>query len=134
MTESPALPAVTDPTGRVRQINKHLGQLIRQRRQLNGLTQTNLGEKLGLTYQQVQKYESGANRIGAGMLVLIAEALGTTPAELLTGLSTTPATALDDSAAPLVRAWLRLPDHHRESVLVFTRLLANPRPQTLRMH
>ena len=45
-----------------------------------GMTQEVLGRKLGITFQQVQKYEKGANRVGASRLQQIAEALGVTPA------------------------------------------------------
>ena len=53
-----------------------VGQRIRARRMAKGMSQTELGEMLGVTFQQVQKYEKGVNRVGAGRLVRIAEALG----------------------------------------------------------
>ncbi|MEN0654179.1 MULTISPECIES: helix-turn-helix domain-containing protein [Hyphobacterium] len=53
-----------------------LGERIRIARKLAGLTQTALADKLGLTFQQIQKYELGRNRIAAGRLVELAEALG----------------------------------------------------------
>ena len=53
----------------------YVGSRIRLRRQLLSLSQEKLGEAIGLTFQQVQKYERGANRIGAGMLWRIAEVL-----------------------------------------------------------
>lgn len=46
----------------------HVGQRIRQRRALLGMNQTSLGEAVGLTFQQIQKYENGANRTGASRL------------------------------------------------------------------
>ncbi len=49
-------------------IDVHVGARVRLRRTLLGLNQTKLGEKLGVTYQQVQKYERGANRIGSSRL------------------------------------------------------------------
>ncbi len=49
-------------------IDVHVGDRLRQRRALLGLNQTALGEAVGLTYQQVQKYELGKDRIGAGRL------------------------------------------------------------------
>ena len=45
-------------------VDIHVGSRVRQRRTLLGLSQEKLGEALGLTFQQVQKYERGANRIG----------------------------------------------------------------------
>jgi transcriptional regulator with XRE-family HTH domain len=55
----------------------HVGQRVRQRRTLMGLSQEKLGEALGLTFQQVQKYERGANRIGASRLFDLANILDT---------------------------------------------------------
>ena len=56
-------------------IDVHVGSRVRQRRTLLGLSQEKLGEALGLTFQQVQKYEPGANRIGASRLFDIARVL-----------------------------------------------------------
>jgi transcriptional regulator with XRE-family HTH domain len=53
-----------------------VGRRIRAQRLVRGLSQTDLGKSLGITFQQVQKYEKGANRVGAGRLTRIAEALG----------------------------------------------------------
>jgi transcriptional regulator with XRE-family HTH domain len=52
-----------------------VGQRIRARRMAKGMSQTELGQMLGVTFQQVQKYEKGVNRVGAGRLVRVAEAL-----------------------------------------------------------
>ena len=49
-------------------IDVHVGARLRQRRTLLGMTQTNLGDTIGVTFQQVQKYENGANRISASRL------------------------------------------------------------------
>ncbi len=57
--------------GRVRgigPIDGHVGARLRQRRTLSGMNQTKLGEAIGVTFQQVQKYENGANRISASRL------------------------------------------------------------------
>jgi transcriptional regulator with XRE-family HTH domain len=53
-----------------------VGRRIRAQRLVRGLSQTDLGKSLGITFQQVQKYEKGANRVGAGRLTRIAEVLG----------------------------------------------------------
>lgn len=58
-----------DPT------DKHVGSRVRMRRMMLGMSQEKLGDALKLTFQQVQKYEKGANRIGASRLQQIAEAL-----------------------------------------------------------
>ena len=60
-------------------IDKHVGSRVRMRRMLLGLSQEKLGEKLGVTFQQVQKYEKGMNRIGASRLQSIAEILDVPP-------------------------------------------------------
>ncbi len=56
-------------------VDIHVGSRLRQRRQLLGLSQEKLGEAIGLTFQQVQKYERGANRIGASRLYELSRVL-----------------------------------------------------------
>ena len=56
------------PSGKPNPIDVHVGARVRLRRTLLGLSQEKLGEALGLTFQQVQKYERGANRVGASRL------------------------------------------------------------------
>jgi transcriptional regulator with XRE-family HTH domain len=66
-------------TGNPRKTNPvdvHVGGRVRLRRMLLGMSQEKLGEGLGLTFQQVQKYEKGANRIGASRLFELARILG----------------------------------------------------------
>ncbi len=55
-------------TGIPNPIDVHVGRRMRMRRTLLGMTQTSLGEALGLTFQQVQKYENGKNRISSSRL------------------------------------------------------------------
>src|SRR6266700_2936090 len=55
--------------------DKHVGARVRMRRMMLGMSQEKLGDALGLTFQQVQKYEKGANRIGASRLQHIAQIL-----------------------------------------------------------
>ena len=57
-------------------IDRHVGRRIRERRIMLGLTQHQLAEKIDRTYQQVHKYEKGANRIMAGLLAEVAAILG----------------------------------------------------------
>jgi len=57
-------------------VDRHVGTRMRQRRILLGMSQEKLGAALDLTFQQVQKYERGTNRLGAGRLHAVAEALG----------------------------------------------------------
>lgn len=57
-------------------IDIHVGSRVRMRRMLISMSQEKLGDQLGLTFQQVQKYEKGANRIGASRLYQISQTLG----------------------------------------------------------
>jgi transcriptional regulator with XRE-family HTH domain len=60
-------------------IDSYVGSQVRMRRQLLGLSQERLADQIGVTFQQVQKYEKGMNRIGASRLQRIAEVLNTSP-------------------------------------------------------
>lgn len=62
-------------TGRPNPIDVHVGSRVRLRRTLLGMSQEKLGEAIGLTFQQVQKYERGSNRIGASRLFDLARVL-----------------------------------------------------------
>ena len=59
-------------------IDKHVGRRLRWRRRELKLSQEALAERLGITFQQIQKYERGANRVSAGRLFELAQALDTT--------------------------------------------------------
>ena len=56
-------------------IDKHVGSRVRMRRKMLAMSQTKLGDALGLTFQQVQKYEKGTNRIGASRLQQLSHVL-----------------------------------------------------------
>jgi transcriptional regulator with XRE-family HTH domain len=77
------MPRTKEPS----QVDIDVGHRIRAFRLLRGMSQTTLANQLGVTFQQVQKYEKGVNRVGAGRLTSIAIALGVQPGELLTGSS-----------------------------------------------
>ena len=57
------------------EIDIHVGQRLRLARILRGLSQDELGKEVGVTFQQIQKYERGTNRVSAGRLVALAKAL-----------------------------------------------------------
>ena len=59
---------VTKKKGKAGSLDEHIGTRLKQRRALLGMTQENLADAVGLTFQQIQKYENGANRISAGRL------------------------------------------------------------------
>ena len=63
-------------TPRATAIDRHVGTRIRERRILMGLTQQQLADRIGITYQQAHKYERGTNRVSAGRLFEIAGVLG----------------------------------------------------------
>jgi transcriptional regulator with XRE-family HTH domain len=56
-------------------IDKHVGARVRMRRMMLDMSQTDLGEALGITFQQIQKYEKGTNRVSASRLQQIAQVL-----------------------------------------------------------
>jgi transcriptional regulator with XRE-family HTH domain len=117
-------------------IDLHVGRRIRWRRKELKLSQEALADRLGVTFQQVQKYERGANRISAGRLYELAQAMGTsiayfydgaeeTGAALAKGLAEEPAQFLgmiDADAVDLVIAFHAIPDPAlRRSILAMVR-------------
>jgi transcriptional regulator with XRE-family HTH domain len=96
-------------------IDRHVGSRVRMRRVMLGLSQEKLGEALGLTFQQVQKYEKGTNRIGASRLQQISRTLDVPPAFFFEGAPSFEAIAnsesghmrvAEDSNAPYVADFL----------------------------
>jgi transcriptional regulator with XRE-family HTH domain len=75
-------------------MDKHVGARVRMRRQLLGMSQGKLAEALDVTYQQVQKYEKGVNRIGASGLQLLARELQVPPAFFFEDASSNDASAV----------------------------------------
>lgn len=75
-------------------IDHHVGQKLRQRRRLLGLTQQKLAEAVNIRFQQIQKYESGANRISASRLWTLSRALDVPVSYFFDGLN-----GLDHSAS-----------------------------------
>lgn len=79
-------------------VDLHVGARIRMRRKLLGISQERLAEQLHLTFQQVQKYERGANRVSASKLYEIARALEAPVAYFFDGLADTGASPADGGA------------------------------------
>ena len=67
-------------------VDIHVGRRMRQQRELRGLTQVELARQLGLSFQQVQKYETGANRISSSRMWQVCEVLDVTPGYFFEGL------------------------------------------------
>jgi transcriptional regulator with XRE-family HTH domain len=71
------------------EIDRHLGRRLRQRRRTLGLTQQQIADAVGVRFQQIQKYECGANRISAARLWLLAKALQSSVSDFYDGLDVT---------------------------------------------
>lgn len=114
----------TDITLSASEVDRLVGERIRRRRILMGLTQDQLGETLGISYQQIQKYETGANRVSAGRLYLIAKCLDVSPGWFFDPVQSDRGQAdLDDLGSSrllidFVRSFSRIEDEKLKSVLV----------------
>ena len=91
-------------------IDLHVGMRIRMRRREVGLTQGGLAEAIGVTFQQVQKYERAANRVSASKLWEVAHALQTTVGYFYEGLEDLPQPDVDGASADALRAFLLTPE------------------------
>jgi transcriptional regulator with XRE-family HTH domain len=113
------------------QIDVQVGSRIRLLRQGAQMSQTDLAEQLGVTFQQVQKYEKGMNRIGAGRLTKIAAVLGMPVSELLgdDGAAQSNRRAVAEARSPLklitppgalklLRAYTRIDDRDQRRNIV----------------
>lgn len=80
-------------------VDVHVGKTIRIQRLLRKVSQTELGDRVGVTFQQIQKYEKGSNRVSASMLVEIAGALSVDVRTFFDDL-TAPAANANDNPAP----------------------------------
>ncbi len=119
-------------------IDIHVGQRVRARRKMLGLSQTQLGQELGVTFQQVQKYERGTNRIGSSRLFRMSTTLDVPVAYFFEGAETKmPGYASANEAMSegvfereetqeLVDAYYRIADPRiRKKVLGLARLLSS---------
>jgi len=137
------------------EIDTHVGKRMRRRRRLLGLTQQQVARRIGMRFQQIQKYECGANRVTASRLHKIAIALGVPPNYFFEGLSgavsatagSEPPPALDQEniamadlfarkeTVDLVRAFYGLPERPRRRLLDLAKSMqqdvaeAAPEPQ-----
>ncbi|HEY3949848.1 helix-turn-helix transcriptional regulator [Phenylobacterium sp.] len=107
-----------------------VGGRVRAARAACGLSQGALAEAIGVTFQQVQKYENGSNRISASKLVEIATTLRVSASSFLAGLGDCKGdnddrrTVERPEAVDLLSAYSRLPPHMRKAVLEFTTTLS----------
>ena len=122
-------------------VDIHVGQKLRQRRWLIGMTQQKLAELVGVKFQQIQKYETGANRVSASRLWDISEALEVPVAHFFEGMegiddrtndnsqdgaTKAPADLLNDKEAmDLVRSYYAIPEHQRRRLFELARVLSD---------
>jgi transcriptional regulator with XRE-family HTH domain len=118
-------------------VDVHVGHRIRQRRWLTGMTQQKLAEMVGIKFQQIQKYETGANRVSASRLWDISEALGVHVSFFFKGLKTAEeakATSTKDipqdvmadkEAMELIRSYYTIPEDQRRRLFELARVLSD---------
>ena len=120
-------------------VDVHVGKRIRQRRWLTGMTQQQLAQKVGIKFQQIQKYETGANRVSASRLWDIADALDVPVSFFFEGIeaeesaeATTdvsgkvPADIMGDKEAlDLVRSYYAIPENQRRRLFELARVLSD---------
>ena len=114
-------------------VDAHVGKRIRHRRWMVGMTQQQLADKVGIKFQQIQKYETGMNRVSASRLWDISVSLGVTIAFFFEGLSTdaaTPAAPVSDlladkEALELVRSYYAIPEAQRRRLFDLARVLSD---------
>ncbi|MEM9968939.1 MAG: helix-turn-helix transcriptional regulator [Pseudomonadota bacterium] len=118
-------------------VDVHVGQMIRQRRWLTGMTQQTLAERVGIKFQQIQKYETGSNRVSASRLWDIADALEVDVSFFFEGIkareeaeSNTPDNLPldvmgDKEAVDLIRSYYSIPEDQRRRLFELARVLSD---------
>ena len=118
-------------------VDVHVGKRIRQRRWLTGMTQQRLAELVGIKFQQIQKYETGANRVSASRLWDIADALDVQVSFFFEGLQVdmpegedygdaVPVDLMGDKEAmDLVRSYYAIPENQRRRLFELARVLSD---------
>lgn len=117
-------------------VDVHVGKRIRHRRWLTGMTQQQLAEQVGIKFQQIQKYETGANRVSASRLWDIADSLTVPVSFFFEGLdgedkanadaSSVPADLMGDKEAlDLVRSYYAIPENQRRRLFELARVLSD---------
>lgn len=95
-------------------VDVRIGATVRRFREARGLTQAGLGDGIGVTFQQIQKYERGANRVSASTLLAIAEVLGCSVADLFDDPDPAGTTV---SERAILKAWSKMKETERAAVL-----------------
>lgn len=111
-------------------VDEHVGQCIRHRRWTVGMTQQQLAQAVGIKFQQIQKYETGMNRVSASRLWDIARALDVPVAFFFEGLADAAGSdgrdglMVDKEALQLVRAYYAIPEPQRRQIFELARVLS----------
>jgi transcriptional regulator with XRE-family HTH domain len=115
--------------GRTQDIDRHVGARVRERRIMLGLTQQQLADLIGVTYQQAHKYERGINRISAGRLYEIALVLSVPVGYFFDGLESQDVRAIsprERMCLELARNFAQIPnERHQEALSQLARVLAS---------
>jgi transcriptional regulator with XRE-family HTH domain len=114
-------------------VDAHVGKRIRHRRWMVGMTQQQLADKVGIKFQQIQKYETGMNRVSASRLWDISESLGVAISFFFEGIAgdTAAKTApvgdmlADKEAQELVRSYYAIPEAQRRRLFDLARVLSD---------
>ncbi|MGL4311581.1 MAG: helix-turn-helix domain-containing protein [Paracoccaceae bacterium] len=112
-------------------VDVHVGKRIRHRRWMIGMTQQQLADKVGIKFQQIQKYETGMNRVSASRLWDISDALAVQISFFFEGLGDQEAAAVegdilaDREALELVRSYYAIPEHQRRRLFDLARVLSD---------
>ncbi len=106
-------------------VDIHVGARIRLRRTLLGMSQEKLGDAVSLTFQQIQKYERGANRVSASRLYQFAQVLSVPVSSFFDGLDSPSIGPVTDDRLMLetARALSQLPETTRRAALSFLKVL-----------
>jgi transcriptional regulator with XRE-family HTH domain len=103
-------------------VDKEIGTRVRTRRMVIGMSQEKLGDMLGLTFQQVQKYEKGTNRISVSRMIEIAKVLGVDIHFFFDGLAGSKAAGFAEPAQPeFLHDFMSMQDGH-QLMRAFTRI------------
>ena len=116
-------------------VDVHVGKRVRHRRWLVGMTQQQLAEKVGIKFQQIQKYETGANRVSASRLWDISRALQVSISFFFEGIEDQVEGAdakeaptdimADKEALDLIRSYYAIPENQRRRLFDLARVLSD---------
>ena len=113
-------------------VDIHVGGRVRLRRCVRGMTQVELADRVGIKFQQIQKYESGVNRVSASRMWDIAAAMDVPMSYFFEGLDGKEADAFYDhgdilsekETMELIRTYYGIPEHQRRRLLDLARVLS----------